>query len=683
MGRALQNLPFRQKLTLALTATCAIVLTFACATLFLFQFVSIRRTITDDLTSVAKITAANTTGAVAFHDEKAAQEVLRALEVKPEIFCAHIVLANGREFAHYGADSEDIDAHEFAEGEATQFADGQIILSHPILLEGKRLGTLVIRSDFTGTRRHLLRLYGGLLAAVLAGSLILVLLLAGYIQKAVAKPILDLTETARRVSEQKDYSVRALRSSDDELGVLTDTFNQMLTRIQANDEILRKINSTLQEEVSERTRAQNDLRQSQQRYEVAVMGSSDGLWDWNLETHELYFSPRWKSMLGYGEADFPNTLDGWKSHLHPSDRERVLQVVDDYLSAPAGKVYEVEFRMRHQDGSYRWILSRGAALLGDNGHAVRFAGSHTDITTRKQAEEELDRMNKQLVNLSHQAGMAEVATGVLHNVGNVLNSVNVSATLVVNQLEQSKLSSLSKAVELMRQHEGNLGDFLQNHPKGSKLLGFLDNLTQALVGERDRVMEEAGSMSRHVQHIKEIVAMQQSFARVSGLIESLQPAELLADALHIHQCALDRHGIRVLRNYSAVPAIAVDRHKVLQILINLIGNAKHAVTHSRSHDRLVTLSVTSAGPERVRISIEDNGVGIAPENMTRIFQHGFTTKKDGHGFGLHSGANAAAEMNGTLTARSDGIGLGACFDLELPVAQGQTRPTIPNPTLAA
>lgn len=684
MTRFIQNLPFRQKLTLVLTVTCAIVLTFACAMLFLFQFLKVKSTITRDLTSVAEIIAANTVGAVAFNDEKAANEVLRALEVKPDIFCAHILLPGNREFAHYGADDVNTETHHSDSDTATQFVQGQIILRQPIVLEGKPIGNLLIRADFTGTRLHLLRLYGGLLAAVLAGSLLLVLVLAGRIQKLISKPILDLTETARIVSEKKNYAVRAVRSGDDELGVLTDTFNQMLTQIQANDEVMRKINTTLQEEVAERARVQEDLRESQQRYEVAVMGSSDGLWDWNLETNEVYFAPRWKSIIGFADAEINNTFEEWKSRLHPADVQRTLQRVDDYLANPAAGEFEVEFRMQHRDGSYRWILSRGAALTGPTGKPVRFAGSHTDITRRKEAEAELTRLNRELVSVSHQAGMAEVATGVLHNVGNVLNSVNVSATLVVNQLEQSKLASLGKTVDLLREHKSDLPEFLGRDPKGQKILSFLTNLARVLESERQRVMQEAGNVSRNVQHIKEIVAMQQSYAKVSGLIEPLQPAELLADALHINRSALERHGVTVVENFSAVPPVAVDRHKVLQILINLIGNAKYAVSHSDQEVRQITLSVAPKGSDRVLIIVADNGIGIDPQNLTRIFQHGFTTKKEGHGFGLHSGANAAREMSGTLTAESEGLGKGSRFVLELPIAQTNlARPAANSGALAA
>src|SRR5205814_1058813 len=147
-----------------------------------------------------------------------------------------------------------------------------------------------------------------------------------------------------------------------------------------------------------------------------------------------------------------------------------------------------------------------------------------------------------------------------------------------------------------------------------------------------------------------------------------QPAELIEMAMTMQGGALVRHEIEVVRDIENIAAFPVDKHKVVQILINLISNAKHALKAGSNSPRRITLGVESVdaddGP-RARFTIEDNGVGIGPENMTRIFSHGFTTKKDGHGFGLHSAANAAKEMGGTLSAASDGPGRGATFTLDI------------------
>ena len=177
------------------------------------------------------------------------------------------------------------------------------------------------------------------------------------------------------------------------------------------------------------------------------------------------------------------------------------------------------------------------------------------------------------------------------------------------------------------------------------------------------------SVAKNIEHIKEIVAMQQSYAKVSGVFEDLSLEDLIEDALRMNLAAFDRHRIDLVREFDEkVPRVRVDRHKVLQILINLLRNAKHAMEDVSSQKRQMTIRVTTAGPDRVKVSVIDTGIGIGPEILNKVFNHGFTTKKDGHGFGLHSGANAATEMGGSLTATSEGPGKGATFTLELPAA---------------
>jgi signal transduction histidine kinase len=174
-------------------------------------------------------------------------------------------------------------------------------------------------------------------------------------------------------------------------------------------------------------------------------------------------------------------------------------------------------------------------------------------------------------------------------------------------------------------------------------------------------------LRRNVEHIKEIVAMQQNYATFGGVKEMINVAELVEDSLRLNEDALSRHDVEVIRVFETVPPLNAERHKILQVLVNLLRNAKHACDDSERADKRLTVRVAH-GEGRIRISVMDNGVGIPPENLTRIFNHGFTTRKDGHGFGLHSGALAAKEMGGSLTVHSDGPGQGAIFTLELPCA---------------
>ncbi len=288
------------------------------------------------------------------------------------------------------------------------------------------------------------------------------------------------------------------------------------------------------------------------------------------------------------------------------------------------------------------------------------------VFERHRAARELEKLHKQLLEASRQAGMAEVATAVLHNVGNVLNSVNVSATVIAEKVRASEVSSLPKVCELLNDPPVDLGAFITSDPRGQLIPGFLTALAGHLAEEHAFLLNELNSLQKNVEHIKEIVTTQQSYASVSGVLETLSVGELIEDALRLNAATLSGHNIRVTRQFVDVPPVCVDRHKVLQILVNLIRNAKSALRERGHDDKRLKLQIAHAENDRVRISVTDNGVGIPAENLTRIFGHGFTTKRNGHGFGLHSGALAAKQMGGTLSVRSEGPGQGATFILELP-----------------
>ncbi len=284
-----------------------------------------------------------------------------------------------------------------------------------------------------------------------------------------------------------------------------------------------------------------------------------------------------------------------------------------------------------------------------------------------QRTREIEDAHKQLLQVSHQAGMAEVATTVLHNVGNVLNSVNVSVSVLRDHFHDPYLSKLARAADMLEQHRTDLVAFLSQEKRAESLVTYLRSISEHLASKQSSMLGEVDQVVKNVDHIKEIVAMQQKYARVPGVVETVKPADLVEDALSMHRGALARHDVQVVREFETeVPEITVERHKVLQILENLIHNAKDACDTTNRPDKQMTLRLTKGG-DGIGIAVIDNGVGIPAENLTRIFQHGFTTRKEGHGFGLHSAALAARDLGGSLRVRSDGPGKGACFTLELPL----------------
>ena len=321
----------------------------------------------------------------------------------------------------------------------------------------------------------------------------------------------------------------------------------------------------------------------------------------------------------------------------------------------------------HADGTVTWALTSKMPWRDESGRIIGTFGISKNVTKVKEAEEKLEELHKRLVEASRTAGMAEVANDVLHNVGNVLTSVNVACSMATERVERSRLAGLGKLAALLEEHKEDLGHFITEDPAGQRIPEYVQHLRDIESEDRTYLMGELNQLRTMIDHIKQIVGMQQNYAKVSGVIETISVAELIEDALQINAAALQRHGITTRRFIDEVPEITTDKHKVLQIIVNLIRNAKYAMDGRDEDVSLLVMRLTRKGKDHVMIQVEDNGVGIPKENLTRIFAHGFTTREEGHGFGLHSGANAARELGGSLEAHSDGPGKGAVFTLLLPV----------------
>lgn len=356
-----------------------------------------------------------------------------------------------------------------------------------------------------------------------------------------------------------------------------------------------------------------------------------------------------------------------------SSTETIDKAVASALARPARYRYEPVL----VQGEDTWFLLETHDLLAQQCEVL--SASIDEVNSQRQkilaAQLESERLHQQLVAASRDAGRAEVATGVLHNVGNVLNSVNVSAALITRTMQESKLDNLGKVLTMIREHDADLGTFLTSDERGQRLPGYLIKLGEVLVAERMAVIEELRLMERSIDHIRQIVQMQQTYARSTCIFEPVNPADIMEDALRVNLISFDRHNVKVQREFQEIGLVNLDKHKVLQILINLISNAKNACKLQSLNERYIVARILSFeidGIRKVRFQIADNGIGIKPENLTKIFSNGFTTRKDGHGFGLHSSANAAREMGGTLNAVSDGPGLGAVFTLDISSRKDQS-----------
>jgi two-component system NtrC family sensor kinase len=536
--------------------------------------------------------------------------------------------------------------------------------------------------------------------------------------RRLVRPVLDLQRVVQQVAGG-DLSARAKQGGGDELGALAGSVNVMTEALLRRDRILQSVRFSAQQflsnprwsdaiaeilsklgQAADASRSylfQNELDRDgrllmYQRHEWAAPGVTAEIANPTLQGLPYLGSgfDEWAEVLARGEiiaGTVASMSEGQRSVLQPQGIRSIITIpimvegvwwgflgLDDCvqertwteaerdsLRTAADMLGAAIARQRAQDG----LLEAKATL--EMRVAERTRELSEQVKAKDQALSDLAEAQSSLVEMSRKSGMAEVATGVLHNVGNVLNSVNVSCTLAVNRLQRSSLGRVSEVAALMAAPQCGLAQFLTADPKGRQIPDYLATLGKALDEDRAVLIEEVESLRERIDHIKDIVAMQQSYGRVSGVTDTLHPSVLVDDALKLNVDAIVRHHIKLRREFQEVPDISVDKHKVLQILLNLIRNAKHALQESAAEPKVMTLRLLASRPGFIAIQVQDNGVGIAAENLTRIFRHGFTTRADGHGFGLHSGALAAKELGGSLVAESAGLGQGACFTLELPL----------------
>jgi PAS domain S-box-containing protein len=441
--------------------------------------------------------------------------------------------------------------------------------------------------------------------------------------------------------------------------------SETLARLDGRTNELQQANNALQKEVVEHLRAQETLRESEEKFSGAFEHAPIGVALVSDEGRWLKVNRSICEILGYSAAQLQ--ARDFQEITYPEDLAASLENVRKLLAREVNS-YQMEKRYIHAKGHTVAVLLNVSLVRDPAGNPLYFIAQVEDISARKRAEAELENAHHRLLALSRQAGMAEVATSVLHNVGNVLNSVNISASLVMDGLRLSQCGTLEKVAGMLEQNSANLAAFFTNDGKGKQLPGFIRLLSTTLVQEQETAVKELTALCKHIDHIKEIVSKQQSYAKIFGVSEVVEIVDLVEDSLTMNAGALARHDVDIIRDYHKVPPINIEKHKVLQILVNLIRNAKYACDDGAKPVKQVTVRV-AMGDGCVRISVMDNGIGIPPENLTRIFNHGFTTRKTGHGFGLHNGSLTAKELRGSLTVHSEGPGNGATFTLELPITR--------------
>lgn len=437
------------------------------------------------------------------------------------------------------------------------------------------------------------------------------------------------------------------------------------------EKAIQRANSMLENRVEERTadlaRVNVDLESANAEAEklaLVARYTDNAVLIMDSETHLEWVNAGFTRITGYE----PEEVLGRRTRdfLYGSNPDpKVLAYVDSQLRTREG--FNVEVVKYRKDGTQFWVAIEVRPIHDDSGAVKRYIAIESDITQRVKSEQERQRLNERLVDASRHAGMAEVATGVLHNVGNILNSVNVSVSLIRKQHQNSAFNKLEKITGLIAEHQDGFADFVRDDQRGKKIPAYMVTLAETMGTERQSIDNEFADMLTNVEHIKEIVAVQQSMAKSSGLKQELCSEKLVSDAITANKGSLANHSVAISTQIEDdLPLLVSDKNKILQILVNLVKNAIDALVEHNIANRKIDIQVDSCG-DQIRFHVVDNGIGIPSDKLDEIFQHGFTTKETGHGFGLHSSANAATELGGSLNVTSEGHRLGATFELSLPI----------------
>ncbi len=423
----------------------------------------------------------------------------------------------------------------------------------------------------------------------------------------------------------------------------------------------------LEQEIETREEAVRSLRSSERKLAQAHCIAHIGCWEYDLIENDVWWSEEHYRLHGMepqrGKFDPAVTF----ALIVEEDREAVLRVSREAMLRK--EPYRAEYAVTLPGGVIRHHASAGEYEYDDEGEPLRLIGTTQDITERRIAEEQMASMHKRLLKASHKAGMAEVATGVLHNMGNVLTSLNTSVSVMEETLKSFKVEGLSKARTLIDEHAGDLARFFVEDQRGQRFPAYFGSLSEHLNERHQDLFGQLKDIKRSLAHINMIIGSQQSYASSGGLVEEVLLSEVVEEALRINTASTELGRIQFRTAFADSPKVTTDRHRLLQILVSLVKNAVDAVAVLDESEEgcSITIRIAKADSNQVAIEVIDSGVGISDEDLTRIFAFGFTTKKDGHGFGLHNAALAAEVLGGSLSVTSEGPGRGATFQLRLPM----------------
>ena len=510
----------------------------------------------------------------------------------------------------------------------------------------------------------------------LAIILILAVLIYIVFRTGALQPIRALSAGFSRVAQGQLTQAVVVKTTD-EMGCLATSFNNMMNNLRNSQEArqaafdkLQEMNYTLEERVHVRTK---ELTRSETRFRAIINSVGEGILTLNHRGQIESYNPTAERIFDREGAAILKLH--WSALVLKQGVPAIMEQ-DDYDDEQDNPFEEatlinapIELQgLRGEDGRTFPIEVVVTRMVVD-GQRYRVCIVR-DITVRKEAQTRLADARRQLLDAAHKAGMADLATGVLHNIGNILNSVRLSAEMIATQVRESRISGLHKANALLVEHGHDLGSFLTADDKGKKLPPYYVKMGEVLQDEFARIGREAEVLNQKTAMMRDVISTQQSYARVGTVAEDVEIAKLVEDALAIQSVSLEKWGIIVQKRFALTPHCRVQRSKLIHVITNLIKNAKEAMEQNDLQNKPKNLMIETGTLETgmVWITVTDNGVGVETGYLEKIFTHGFTTKTNGHGFGLHSSAMAMIEMGGKLTASSEGLDRGATFTLTVAIA---------------
>jgi PAS domain S-box-containing protein len=599
--------------------------------------------------------AANITPLLKESHRPLALKLLQNIGTPKEVIGTVLYDANGQPISATGKLHPDVAYLRDSERSRKFEHDGKLVVAHTLKDGKKTLGKLVTAGDLAHSKTHVDGALFQSIEAIVAIGLLLSILLAALLKHLVAKPIETLAAQAAEIAQSGDFSTRITVGSNDESGNLATAFNAILFRVESQEKQLREARASLEEKV-------RALANSETRMKSVIENLAEALILVSPQGVITEANSRSLPILGWEQRELVGR-SAVETLFMPQDYPKIRHLFEQ---AKVGTLSSAEMDITPPLGSLRPVEIHCNRICNQRGELTGILTAFLDIAERKRAAEALATANAQLVDTSRRAGMAEIATNVLHNVGNAFNSVNVGLTVVSERLRDSRVNRLRASVELLQKQGDNLPNWLISDERGKHFVSFLDSLASKLAANESQMLGELVKLDAHIEHIKHIISTQQSYAKTKALIEHIPVARIIEHCIELEGSVM-RSGILISVDIPRTLVVAADRHKTVQILCNLLRNARDAVRENTRTGGFIQIEATTLETrDRAIVQITDSGCGISPENIPKIFGHGFTTKAKGHGFGLHASALAAMEMGGSLNATSNGPGTGATFILELP-----------------